>query len=110
MLLGNFQKKAKPARGSDRAPTARPSTWTPSTREPSSAWPSPTRTMGRLDEALVGFERAQRLDPRATARCSGSSPTSDMRRGRFEEAEAVLEDALARKVDEHRFLLKLGES
>ena len=33
-----------------------------------------------------------------------------MRKGDPGKAEAVIQDALARKVDEHRFLLKLGES
>ena len=33
-----------------------------------------------------------------------------MREGRAADAEAVVKDALARKVDEHRFLLKLGEA
>src|SRR6202008_982011 len=32
------------------------------------------------------------------------------RKGEPQKAEAVIQDALARKVDEHRFLLKLGES
>jgi tetratricopeptide (TPR) repeat protein len=33
-----------------------------------------------------------------------------MRDGRAAEAEAVIDDALSRKVDEHRFLLKRGEA
>jgi tetratricopeptide (TPR) repeat protein len=33
-----------------------------------------------------------------------------MRQGHADKAQAVIQDALTRKVDEHRFLLKLGES
>jgi arylsulfatase A-like enzyme/Tfp pilus assembly protein PilF len=64
---------------------------------------------GRLDEALVGFERARELDPR-NGKVLWQLADLWMQKRDYAKAEAVVKDALARKVDEHRFLLKLGEN
>jgi len=66
-------------------------------------------TAGRLEEARLGFERARELDPR-NGKVLWQLADLWMRMGDQAKAEAVVKDALARKVDEHRFLLKLGES
>ena len=109
MLLGNFQKKAKRPDGGDRRPTGRRSPATPSTRARSSAWPSPTRTRAGSTRRGSGFERARELDPR-NGKVLWQLADLAMRKGEPAKAEAVIQDALASKVDEHRFLLKLGES
>jgi tetratricopeptide (TPR) repeat protein len=64
---------------------------------------------GRLDEARVGFERARELDPR-NGKVLFNLADISMRQGRTADADAIIRDALARHVDEHRFLLKLGEN
>ena len=57
----------------------------------------------------MGFERARALDPK-NGKVLWQLADLLLRQGEPEKAEAVAKDALARKVDEHRFLLKLGES
>ena len=64
---------------------------------------------GRLDEARVGLERARQLDPR-NGRVLWQLADLFVRKGDPAQAEAVITDALTRKVEEHRFLLKLAES
>jgi tetratricopeptide (TPR) repeat protein len=67
------------------------------------------KDQGRLDEARMGFERARELDPK-NGKVLWQLADLLMRQGEPQKAEAVIQDALARKVDEPRFLLKLGES
>jgi tetratricopeptide (TPR) repeat protein len=62
------------------------------------------KDQGRLDEAEAGFARARELDPR-NAKALFQLADLHMRKGEHEKAAAVIRDALARKVDEHRFLL-----
>jgi tetratricopeptide (TPR) repeat protein len=63
---------------------------------------------GRFDEARIGFERARELDPR-NGKVLWQLADIWMRQGDTARAEAVVDDALARQVDEPRFLLKQGE-
>jgi len=67
------------------------------------------KEQGRLEEARAGLERARTLDPR-NGKVLWQLADVWMREGEAGKAEAVIHDALARGVDEHRFLLKLGES
>lgn len=63
---------------------------------------------GRLDDALAGFERARSLDPR-NGKVLWQLTDLWQKKGDHTKAEAVAKEALARKVDEHRFLLKMAE-
>ena len=63
---------------------------------------------GRFEEARIGFERARALDPR-NGKVLWQLADLWMRQGDTARAEAVINDALERQVDEPRFLLKLGE-
>jgi choline-sulfatase len=64
---------------------------------------------GRLDEARVGLERARKIDPRSSSVLWHLADLF-MLKGDPRRAEEVIREALAYKVDEHRFLLKLGET
>jgi choline-sulfatase len=64
---------------------------------------------GRLDEALAGFERARALDPR-NGKVLWHLADIYLRKKEPAKAEAVVEDALSRGVDQDWFLLKMGES
>ena len=67
-------------------------------RERCSAWRSPTRTWaGSPRRGWASSARGS--STRATARCSGSSPTSTCASGGFDRRRPLLEDALARKVE-----------
>jgi choline-sulfatase len=107
-LLGNFYKKAK--RPDDAIAAYRQAL----VRDPEHqgalfSLAVAYKDAGRLDEARLGFERARELDPR-NGKVLWQLADLWMRKGDLAKAEAVVKDALARKVDEHRFLLKLGES
>ena len=109
MLLGNFYKKPKrpqDAIAAYRDALARDSEHQNALFSLALAY----KDEGRLDEARVGFERAR--DARSAERqgARGSSPTCGCARATSARAEAIITDALERKVDEHRLLLKLGES
>ena len=99
--------QARPTRPSP--PTGRPWSATPSTRARSSAWPSPTRTWADSRRRASASSGRAQLDPR-NGKVLWQLADLFMRKGDPDKAEAVIQDALARKVDEHRFLLKLGES
>ena len=108
MLLGNFQKKARQPEGGHRLLPAGAGA---GRRAPGRALqprrrlqgPGPARRGARGLRAGARARPAQRQGALAARR-----PL--MRKGEPAKAEAVIQDALARKVDEHRFLLKLGES
>jgi choline-sulfatase len=66
---------------------------------------------GRLErntEAEAGFERVHALDPRET-RSLWHLADIAIQKGRFDQAEALLTEGLAKKGDRPLFLLKLGE-
>ncbi|HVQ29311.1 MAG TPA: sulfatase-like hydrolase/transferase, partial [Vicinamibacteria bacterium] len=108
MLLGNFLKKAKrpdEAIAAYRQALARDDEHQGALFSLAVAY----KDQGRLDEARAGFERARELDPK-NGKVLWQLADLWMRKGDPQKAEAVIQDALARKVDEHRFLLKLGES
>src|SRR5262249_35845342 len=66
------------------------------------------KQMGRSAEAEAGFERVRQLDPRGS-QALWQLADLWMQQGRFDRAEAVLQEALSRKVDRPAFLLELGE-
>ncbi len=108
MLLGNFEKKAKrPAQAiaSYKKALKLDADHQGALFSLAIAY----KDMGRLEEARVGFERARQLDPR-NGKVLWQLADLLMRQGHPEQAQVVIHDALARKVDEHRFWLKLGES
>ena len=108
MLLGNFYKKAKrpqDAIAAYRDALARDNEHQNALFSLALAY----KDEGRLDEARVGFERARELDPR-NGKVLWQLADLWMRKGDSARAEAIINDALERKVDEHRLLLKLGES
>lgn len=107
MLLGNFYKKVKrpeDAIAAYRDALARDSEHHNALFSLAVAY----KDEGRFDEARVGFERARELDPR-NGKVLWQLADLWMRRGDPARAEAVISDALERRIDEHRFLLKLGE-
>ena len=67
------------------------------------------KEQGRLDDALLGLERARELDPR-NGRVLWQLADIWLYKKQPARAEAIIREALARKVDEERFLLKLGEA
>ena len=108
MLLGNFYKKLKrpqDAIAAYRDALARDSEHQNALFSLALAY----KDEGRLDEARVGFERARELDPR-NGKVLWQLADLWMRKGDSARAEAIITDALERKVDEPRLLLKLGES
>ena len=108
MLLGNFLKKLKrpqEAISAYRDALARDS----ENQNALFALALAYKDEARLDEARVGFERARELDPR-NGRVLWQLADVLMRAGNNAGAEAVLTDALARKVDEQQLLLKLAET
>ena len=108
MLLGNFYKKSKrpqDAIAAYRDALARDYEHQNALFSLALAY----KDEGRLDEARVGFERARELDPR-NGKVLWQLADLWMRKGDSARAEAIITDALERKVDEHRLLLKLGES
>jgi tetratricopeptide (TPR) repeat protein len=108
MLLGNFYKKLKrpqDAIAAYRDALARDNEHQNALFSLALAY----KDEGRLDEARVGFERARELDPR-NGKVLWQLADLWMRKGDHQRAEAVITDALERKVDEHRLLLKLAES
>ena len=108
MLLGNFLRKAA-ATTEAIAAYRRALALDPEHDESVFRLALTYKDMGRLAEARVGFERARELDPR-NGKVLWQLADLDDARGRFDRRrEAILEDALARKVEEPRFLLKLGE-
>jgi len=62
----------------------------------------------RLEEARVGFERARALDPR-NGKVLWQLADLALRQHQPERAEEIVQDALTRQVDAHRFLLKRAE-
>jgi arylsulfatase A-like enzyme/Tfp pilus assembly protein PilF len=66
------------------------------------------KDQGRLEEARVGFERARALDPR-NGKVLWQLADLALRQHQPERAEAIVQDALTRQVDAHRFLLKRAE-
>jgi tetratricopeptide (TPR) repeat protein len=107
MLLGNFYKKLKrtdEAIAAYREALARDGEHQNALFSLALAY----KDEGRFDEARVGFERARELDPR-NGKVLWQLADLWMRKGDPPAAEAVIKDALDRKIDEHRFLLKLGE-
>ena len=107
MLLGNFYKKLKrtdEAIAAYREALARDGEHQNALFSLALAY----KDEGRFDEARVGFERARELDPR-NGKVLWQLADLWMRKGDTPAAEAVIKDALDRKIDEHRFLLKLGE-
>jgi arylsulfatase A-like enzyme/tetratricopeptide (TPR) repeat protein len=108
MLLGNFLKKLKRSQeaiSAYRDALARDS----ENQNALFALALAYKDDGRLDEARVGFERARDLDPR-NGRVLWQLADVLMRAGDNARAEAILTDALERKVDEQQLLLKLAES
>jgi len=108
MLLGNFYKKLKrpqDAIAAYRDALARDNEHQNALFSLALAY----KDEGRLDEARVGFERARELDPR-NGKVLWQLADLWMRLGDSARAEAIITDGLERKVDEHRLLLKLGES
>ena len=108
MLLGNFLKKAKrpdDAIAAYRQALARDDEHQGALFSLAVAY----KDQGRLEEARAGFERARELDPK-NGKVLWQLADLWMRKGDPRKAEAVIQDALTRKIDEHRFLLKLGES
>ena len=100
MLLGNFLTEGEAAgRGHRRLPRRARARQ----RAPERALQPGARLQGRgaLDEARVGFERARELDPR-NGKVLWQLADLWMRQGEPGRAEAIVTDALARKVDEHR--------
>ena len=68
------------------------------------------KQMGRLADALTGFERARTLDPKS-GKADWQIADILMRRGENARAAAVLDDALRdKKVDRPPFLIKLAEA
>jgi tetratricopeptide (TPR) repeat protein len=66
--------------------------------------------MGRVADALTGFERARTLDPKS-GKADWQIADILMRRGENARAAAVLDDALRdKKVDRPPFLIKLAEA
>ena len=108
MLLGNFYKKTEAAAGCHRRVSRRAR--------------ARQRASERALQPGAGLQgrgplrrSARRLRARARARSEEWEGALAARRpldaqGRFARAEAIVTDALERKVDEHRLLLKLGES
>jgi choline-sulfatase len=108
MLLGNFLKKAKrspEAILAYRQALARDGEHQGALFSLALAY----KDEGRLEEARVGFERARELDPR-NGKVLWQLADLSMRKGDPAKTEAVIQDALKQKIDEHRFLLKLGEN
>ena len=66
------------------------------------------KSLGRLDDARTGFERARALNPRS-GRAQFELADLTMRRGDFRGAEVLLTEALALDVDRPAFLVKLAE-
>ena len=108
LLLGNFRKKAG---RSGQAVEAYRQALLRDPEHPGALFSLAVayKDMDRLDDARLGFERARELDPR-NGKVLWQLADLWMRRGEPAKAEDVIQDALSRKVDEHRFLLKLGES
>ena len=67
------------------------------------------RAAGKIDEAIVGFERTQQLDPRS-GRAHFQLGDIYMQRGQPAKALEVLNQGLALDVDRPPFLVKLGEA
>jgi arylsulfatase A-like enzyme/Tfp pilus assembly protein PilF len=107
MLLGNFLRKGKRP---DEALAAyrRALALDPDHEQTVFSMAVTYKDMGRLEDARVGFERARQLDPRS-GKVLWQLADLEMRRQKWPEAEAILKDAVARKVEEERFQLKLGE-
>ena len=107
MLLGNFLRKGKRP---DEALAAyrRALALDPDHEQTVFTMAVTYKDMGRLEDARVGFERARQLDPRS-GKVLWQLADLEMRKRNFPQAEAILKDAVARKVEEERFQLKLGE-
>jgi arylsulfatase A-like enzyme/Tfp pilus assembly protein PilF len=107
MLLGNFLKKSKDP-GSAIAAYRQALALDAEHQGALFSLALAYKDENRLEEARVGFERARELDPR-NGKVLWQLADLALRQHQPERAEEIVQDALTRRVDAHRFLLKRAE-